>query len=184
MKRAVFLDRDGTLIEEKEYLHRPEEVVLLPGVAAALRRLQEAGFLLIMVTNQSGVGRGYFRMEDVERVHQYLSGLLARQGIRLERIYVAPEGPDVPTLGRKPAPYFLLRARDELGIDLAESFMIGDKMIDLECGWRAGVRVSLLVRTGYGAETEAALRPRMGPVLVVNDVAAAAAYILDCSCSS
>ena len=145
MNRAVFLDRDGTLIEDKDYLHLPEEVVIYPGAGAALRRLQDAGFKLIMVTNQSGVGRGYFPIEDVHRVHEHLARELAHDGVRFEKIYIAPEAPDAPSRGRKPSPQFLFDARDEFGFDLAQCHMIGDKLIDLECGWNAGVQQTFLV---------------------------------------
>ena len=151
---AVFLDRDGTIIEERDYLHRPEEVVILPGVAPALKRLGHAGFKLFLVTNQSGVGRGYFTLDDVRAVHEHLSSELARAGVSFEKIYVAPEHPDAPSRGRKPSPQFLFDARDEFGVALERSFIIGDKLIDLECGWNAGVRKSILVRTGYGARAE------------------------------
>lgn len=177
--RAVFLDRDGTLIEEKEYLHRPEAVVIFPGAMAALKKLQGAGFKLILVTNQSGVGRGYFTMADVERVHEHLTQELAREGVRLGKIYIAPEAPDQPSRGRKPSPKFLFDARDEFGLDLAQSFMIGDKLIDLECGWNAGVKKSLLVRTGYGAEVERSKANQIKQAAVMNDLAAAAEWILE-----
>jgi D-glycero-D-manno-heptose 1,7-bisphosphate phosphatase len=154
VNRAVFLDRDGTIIEDKDYLHLPEEVVIYPGVGVALRRLQDAGFKLILVTNQSGVGRGYFPIEDVHRVHEHLCGELVKDGVRFEKIYIAPEAPDAPSRGRKPSPQFLFDAHDEFNLDLAQSYMIGDKLIDLECGWNAGVKQSLLVRTGYGAKVE------------------------------
>src|SRR2546423_11920991 len=95
--QAVYLDRDGTLIEEKEYLHRPEDVVILPGTADALRQLQEAGFLLIMVTNQSGIGRGYFTLSDVERVHAHIIREFAKSGVEFRKIYLAPEAPDQPS---------------------------------------------------------------------------------------
>src|SRR6267154_6081276 len=124
MKRAVFLDRDGTLIEDKDYLHRPEEVVIFPGVPAALRRLRKAGFTLFLVTNQSGVGRGFFTLEDVGRVHHHLVAELARNGVHFEKIYVAPEGPDQPSRGRKPLPQFLFEARDEFGLELSASYFI------------------------------------------------------------
>jgi D-glycero-D-manno-heptose 1,7-bisphosphate phosphatase len=176
VNRAVFLDRDGTLIEDKDYLHRPEEVVIYPGVARALNRLQAAGFKLIMVTNQSGVGRGRFPIEDVHRVHEHLSAELARDGVSFEKIYIAPEAPDAPSRGRKPSPQFLFDARDEFGIDLPQSYMIGDKLIDLECGWNAGVRRSVLVRTGYGAKQSANVPE--GKATVVNDMPAAAEWIL------
>ena len=128
----MFLDRDGTLIEEREYLRQPEEVAIFPGAAAALKKLQDAGFLLFVVSNQSGVGRGYFTLADVEAVHAHLARELAREGVQFEKIYFAPEAPDQPSRGRKPSPQFLFDARDEFGVDLARSFMIGDKLIDLE----------------------------------------------------
>src|SRR5262245_16630266 len=146
MHRAVFLDRDGTIIEEKEYLHRPEDVAMVVGAGAALRRLQEAGFKLFLVTNQSGVGRGYFTLADVKQVHAHLTNELATAGVRLEKIYIATEAPNEPSRGRKPSPQFLLDARDEFGVDLGQSYLIGDKLIDLESGWNAGVKKCLLVR--------------------------------------
>src|SRR5437773_12578915 len=171
MDRAVFLDRDGTIIQEKEFLHRPEEVSLLPEVPRALRQLQDSGFKLVIVSNQSGVGRGYFTLADVERVNQRLVELLAREGVRFDKIYVAPEAPEQPSRGRKPSPQFLFDARDQFGIDLAESYMIGDKLIDLECGWNAGVKQSILVRTGYGAKIERESGDKLGLATVVSDLA-------------
>jgi D-glycero-D-manno-heptose 1,7-bisphosphate phosphatase len=175
--RAVFLDRDGTLIVDKDYLHRPEEIVIFPGVGPALKRLQDAGLKLFLVTNQSGVGRGYFPIEDVHRVHEHLCGELAKDGVRFEKIYIAPEAPNVSSRGRKPSPQFLFDARDEFGIDLAQSYMIGDKLIDLECGWNAGVQQCVLVRTGYGKEVETRGLPRGVPV--VDDLPTAADWILN-----
>jgi D-glycero-D-manno-heptose 1,7-bisphosphate phosphatase len=177
VSRAVFLDRDGTLIEEKEYLHRPEAVVIFPDVGPALKRLQDSGFKLFIVTNQSGVGRGYFPIEDVYKVHEHLCRELAKDNVRIEKFYIAPEHPDAPSRGRKPSPQFLFAARDEFGIDLTRSYMIGDKLIDLECGWNAGVKASILVRTGYGTDVE-----RCGGInkaIVVDDLPAAAKWILN-----
>jgi len=181
MNCAVFLDRDGTVIEEKDYLHRAEDVVLLPGASTALRRLQDAGFRLIFVTNQSGVGRGYFPLSDVEAVNARVLRELARDGVRIDRIYIAPEAPDQPSRGRKPSPQFLFDARAEFDLDLAQSYMIGDKLIDCECGWNAGVKQSLLVRTGYGAREETKHAAQLKPALVVDDLAAAAACIVQAS---
>ena len=178
MSRAVFLDRDGTIIEEKEYLSRPEHVVIFPGAAEALKRLQDASFKLFIVSNQSGVGRGYFAMADVERVNRRLVEQLAKNGVRIEKIYVAPEAPEQPSRGRKPSPQFLFDARDEFGIDLSQSYMIGDKLIDLECGWNAGVKKSILVRTGYGAEQERASFSKLADAMVVGALAAATEWIL------
>ncbi len=179
MKRAVFLDRDGTLIAEKNYLSRPEDVVIFPGVAGALKRLQEAGFHLFIVSNQSGVGRGYFTLADVDRVHEHLCWELARDGIRFEKVYTAPEAPGQPSRGRKPSPQFLFDARDEFALDLAESFMIGDKRIDLECGWNAGVQRSLLVRTGYGAALEQEAPAELTRAVIVDGLPEAAEWILN-----
>jgi D-glycero-D-manno-heptose 1,7-bisphosphate phosphatase len=173
MKRAVFLDRDGTIIEDEDYLSRPEDVVILPGVPAALQDLQDAGFRLFIVSNQSGVGRGYFTLADVGNVHSYLTREFAKHGVRFEKIYVAPEAPEEPSRGRKPSPQFLFDARDEFGVDLAGSYMIGDKLSDLECGWNAGVKKCLLVRTGYGAEVERTSAEKLKRALIVDDLAAA-----------
>jgi D-glycero-D-manno-heptose 1,7-bisphosphate phosphatase len=177
VNRAVFLDRDGTIIEEKDYLHRPEEVVIYPGVGPALKRLQDAGFKLIIVTNQSGVGRGKFPIEDVHRVHEHLLAELSKDGARIEKIYIAPEAPDAPSRGRKPSPQFLLDARDEFSLDLAQCYMIGDKLIDLECGWNAGVKQSILVRTGYGSKVE--IKGGTKNAAIVDGLPEAAALILN-----
>jgi len=178
MKRAIFLDRDGTLIEEKVYLHQAADVVIFPGAGAALKRLQAAGFLLFIVTNQSGVGRGYYTLADVEQVHAHLVDEFGRDGVRFTKIYVAPEAPDRPSRGRKPSPQFLFDARDEFGVDLAQSHMIGDKLIDLEAGWNAGVKQSLLVRTGYGADLAQGAGDKLGRAVVVDDLPAAAEWVL------
>lgn len=178
LPRAIFLDRDGVLIEEHDYLHRIEDVVFTPGAFPALRRAAAAGFQFFIVTNQSGVGRGYFTLAEVERVHQHLLAELARQGIGIRKIYVAPEAPDQPSRGRKPSPQFLFEARDEFGLDLAQSYFIGDKLSDLECGWNAGVRQSLLVRTVHGRETERQYDARLRACPILNDLPAALEWIL------
>ncbi len=179
MKRAIFLDRDGTIIEERNYLRDPAHVAIFPGACEALLRLQQAGFWLIIVTNQSGVGRGYFTVEDVEKVHAHLLNEMRKHSVEMKRVYYAPEAPEAPSRGRKPSPQFLFDARDELGVHLAASYMIGDKLIDLECGWNAGVKKSLLVRTGYGRTLESQLGNNANRAVVVDDLAAAANWILD-----
>jgi D-glycero-D-manno-heptose 1,7-bisphosphate phosphatase len=176
--RAVFLDRDGTLIEEREYLSDPENVAPFAAAPEALLSLQKAGFKLFVVSNQSGVGRGYFTMKDVEHVHDRMTECFARSGVRFEKIYVAPEAPGQPSRGRKPSPQFLLDARDEFNLDLPSSYIIGDKLSDLECGWNAGVKKSILVRTGYGRKLEQERPDALGGAVVVDDLPAAAKWIL------
>ena len=178
MNRAVFLDRDGTIIVEKNYLSRPEDVEIFPGAGAALKRIQDAGFKLFIVTNQSGIARGYYTMADAEKVNARLCDDLARDGARFEKIYIAPEAPDQPSRGRKPSPQFLFDARDEFHLDLSRSYMIGDKLIDLECGWNAGVKKSILVRTGYGAEIERNSPDKLRDAIVADGLAAAAEWIV------
>ena len=178
LKPAVFLDRDGTLIVDKDYLHKPEEVEYFPGALEAMKRLQDAGFVLVMVTNQSGVGRGYFTMQDVENVHAKIRADLAALGVTLSEIYTAPEAPDQPSRGRKPSPAFLHDARDAFGLDLARSYMIGDKLSDLEAGWNAGVKRSLLVRTGYGTKVEQKEAAQLKGAVVVDGFAQAAEWMI------
>jgi D-glycero-D-manno-heptose 1,7-bisphosphate phosphatase len=177
--RAVFLDRDGTLIEEKEYLSDPENVVPFAGAAEALLSLQAAGFKLFVVTNQSGVGRGYFTMRDVQLVNDRMTQFFAQSGVRFDAIYIAPEAPGQPSRGRKPSPQFLLDARDEFGLDLPASYFIGDKLLDLECGWNAGVKQSILVRTGYGRKLEQEHSNLLANAVIADDLPAAAKWILN-----
>ena len=178
MNRAIFLDRDGTLNVDKNYLSNPAELVIIPGTSAALRRLMDAGYLLFIVTNQSGIGRGYYSLADMHAVNERLCEVLAKDGVRFEKIYYAPEAPEDPSCGRKPSPQFLFDARDEFGLNLAQSYMIGDKLIDLECGWNASVKKSILVRTGYGTKVEAA-NPSITPrAIVADDLSAATEWIL------
>jgi D-glycero-D-manno-heptose 1,7-bisphosphate phosphatase len=178
MQRAVFLDRDGTMIVEKNYLHRPEDVEIFPTTPIGLKKLCDVGFKLFIVSNQSGIGRGYFTMADVDKVNQFMCRELAKSGVRFEKIYIAPEKPEEPSRARKPSPQFLFDARDEFDLNLAESFLIGDKLIDLECGWNAGVKKSILVRTGYGVEVERDAKKNSHAV-VMDDLDKAADWILN-----
>lgn len=132
----------------------------------------------MIVTNQSGIGRGYFTEADMHRVNARMEELLALDGVRFDGIFYAPEAPDQPSRGRKPSPQFLFEARDRFNINLLHSYFIGDKQIDLECGWNAGVRRSLLVRTGYGAELEREPGRNLRGAVVVDNLQAAADWIL------
>jgi D-glycero-D-manno-heptose 1,7-bisphosphate phosphatase len=177
--RAVFLDRDGTLNVERTYLSDPAQLEIIPGTGAALRQLINAKFLLFIITNQSGIGRGYYTLADMERVNARLCAELALEGVCFEKVYFAPEAPDMPSRGRKPSPQFLFDARDEFGVNLGQSYMVGDKLIDVECGWNAGVRKSILVRTGYGGEVERKSSDDLKNSVILDNVAAAAAWILN-----
>lgn len=165
-KRAVFLDRDGTLVDELGFLRRPEDLRLLPGAAEGLRLLNEAGWLAVLVTNQSGIARGYFDEADLRAVHERLTRELARGGAHLDAMFHCPHHPEVgapplrgPCACRKPAPGLLLEARERMGLDLGRSWMIGDSLRDLEAGRRAGLEGEILVLTGKGAEERAGLPP-------------------------
>lgn len=167
---CAFLDRDGTLIAERHYLSDPAGVELLPRTVDGLRQLRAAGFRLVLVTNQSGVGRGYFTAADVEAVHARLRALLAEAGVELDGIYWCPHGPEDGCACRKPATGLVERACADLGLDPAASVMIGDQAGDVELGRRCGM-TAILVRTGYGA------RGTCVPAAEVDDLAAAAAWV-------
>jgi len=178
----VFLDRDGTINVEKDYLFRVEDFDFIPGVPQAIARLRRAGYLVVVVTNQSGVARGFFRLHQVEALHRHMQGDLGKHGTRVDAFYVCPHHPTegVGTLRRvcdcrKGGPGMLLRAAAEHNIDLGRSFMIGDKAADIEAGERAGC-TPLLVLTGYG-QGEAMKMPAERARRFA-DLAGAADYIL------
>ncbi|MEA3465362.1 MAG: D-glycero-beta-D-manno-heptose 1,7-bisphosphate 7-phosphatase [Thermodesulfobacteriota bacterium] len=156
MQKAVFLDRDGTINVERDYLFRCEEFEFIPGVPQAIKQLNDAGFLVVVVTNQSGVARGYYSEGDVERLHEFVQLQLADYGAHVDAFYYCPHHPDKgndPYLKqcrcRKGQPGMLLDAAREFDIDLPHSFMVGDKLADVEAGFAAGC-VPLLVLTGHG----------------------------------
>jgi histidinol-phosphate phosphatase family protein len=146
---AVFFDRDGTLMEEVEYCADPRQVRLYPGIPLALRRLKAAGFLTFIITNQSGIGRGFFTEAQYQAVQ---TQLLAQIGPGLiDASYFCPDAPGTPSACRKPEPGMVFEAARDFPIDLPRSYFIGDKSADIECGRRAGTR-TILVMTGYGAQ--------------------------------
>ncbi|MCP4599445.1 MAG: HAD-IIIA family hydrolase [Proteobacteria bacterium] len=174
MKRFVLLDRDGTINEERDYLSDANEVKLLPKAAVGLRRIQEIGLGLAVVTNQSGVGRGYFNLNDLENIHGRLSELLEAEGVELNGIYFCPHLPDDKCQCRKPRTGLIEQAAKELGFDPTGSFVIGDKVCDIDLGRGVGA-TTILVRTGYGAEQES--DSSMAPDYIVDDLAQAAEII-------
>jgi len=173
---AIFLDRDGTLMEEANYCRHPDDVRVIPGVLEALRELKGAGFRLVIVTNQSGIGRGYYTVADYEAVQGRLLGLL-EEGL-IDATYFCPEAPEALSSRRKPSPEMVLEAARALGLDLARSWFVGDKAIDVQCGHAAGTR-AILVQTGHGHGEEAGRAE-----FVAKDFASAAAFILRTSDAS
>ena len=176
---AVFLDRDGTLVVEREYLSDPEGIEILPGVAEALRALHAAGYVLVVVSNQSGVGRGLFPADRVHAAMAQMRRLLRHEGVELDAVYFCPHRPEDACACRKPAPELLQRAARNLGLSLRESAMVGDKSLDVETGHRAGAR-GVLVRTGHGRAEEVAFAGAdRRPDAVAEDLGAAVPWLLD-----
>ena len=173
---AVFLDRDGTLMEEVDYCRDPAKVRLLPGVIAGLARLKAAGFRAVIITNQSGIGRGRITEVEYAAVHARLLALIG-PGL-IDATYYCPDAPDHPSTHRKPLPGMVHEAARDLGLDLGRSWLIGDKASDIQCGLNAGVQ-PILVKTGYGARALPA-----GAVGVAEDFAGAIDFILAASANT
>jgi D-glycero-D-manno-heptose 1,7-bisphosphate phosphatase len=150
-RKAVFFDRDGTLMEEVHYCGDPAKVKIYPKVTEALRALRQAGFLNFIVTNQSAIGRGWMTVEQYQAVQRELLRQIGEDLI--DATYFCPDAPEAFSLRRKPEPGMLIEASIEFGVDLRASYMVGDKASDIECGRRAGVR-TILVRTGYGRDQD------------------------------
>lgn len=175
MRRVVFLDRDGTLNEERGYLRDVRDLVLLPGAARAVRRLNDADVAAVLVTNQTGAARGYFPLAHIDALHGRLAASLAAEGARLDGVFVCPhlpaaEGGTGPLAMdcdcRKPAPGLALRAARELGLDLGRAAVVGDKSADVGLARSIGAR-AVLVRTGFGHAT---LAGGASPDVVADDV--------------
>lgn len=173
-RRFVMLDRDGTVIVERHYLSDPCQVELIPGAALALRQLSKMGLGLVIITNQSPIGRGLFSEERLELIHHRLLELLEAEGVHLNGIFYCPHLPVEDCQCRKPKPGMVELAAEELDLDPQASFMIGDKACDIELGRRVGA-TTLLVRTGYGAQLSAAAVVTAD--YVVDDLFAAAQVI-------
>ena len=184
MRPAVFLDRDGTLLEEAGYLDRLERLAFFPFAIDAVRLLQRGGYAVVIITNQSGVGRGLYAEEFVHRVHQVMDERIAAGGGRIDAYYYCPHHPTAEIERyrrdcdcRKPGPGMLRQAAQEMELDLSRSFTVGDKWTDVQAGAAAGAR-SILVRTGYGRSTEEARRGDTTAAAIVDDLVAATAWIL------
>jgi len=177
---AVFLDRDGTLVVEKGYLADPDDIELIPGVPEALYALRQAGYPIVVISNQSGVGRGLFPLSSVHRAMGRLRNLLRPYGVEIDAVHFCPHLPDSGCGCRKPGIELLERAARDLRLSLRQSVMIGDKLLDIRTGHRARA-LSILVRTGYGRDEERSLGGagiEARPDHAFDDLAAAVSWIL------
>ena len=181
---AVFLDRDGTLSEERGFIDRLELIEIFPWTSDAIRLLNRAGFAVVVVTNQSAIGRGIIDLAFLQSVHDALDRHFTKSGARVDRYYFCPHHPDAPLPEyrmacrcRKPGPGMIEQAAADLGLDLSRSFMVGDRPIDVASGHAAGVR-SVLVRSGHssgGSDAPAGLRE---PDAILNNLMEAVGWIL------
>jgi D-glycero-D-manno-heptose 1,7-bisphosphate phosphatase len=185
VRPAVFLDRDGTLIEDVGYLHRLDQMTVFPWTVDVIRALNRAGLAVVVVTNQSGIARGFFTEAFVDETHRLLSARLAAGGARIDAYYYCPHHPDGVVEAyrqrcdcRKPASGLLDRAVRDLDLDPARSFVVGDKWLDIGLARAAGAR-GLLVRTGTGAAEEARPQPGINADAIMDNLAAAASWILE-----
>lgn len=165
MSKAVFIDRDGTITKDKGYITDVSSLELIPGVSQAINGFHSLGFLVILVTNQSAVGRGYITEDVLTEIHEKLKELLSREGSFLDAIYVCPHYPDDGCNCRKPKPGLIRKACNDFYIDLTKSYIIGDQEADIELGRRLDIK-SILVLTGHGKDTV----KKTSPTYVVNNI--------------
>lgn len=184
MKRAVFLDRDGTMIEDAGYLNRVEDIRFFPWTADAIRALDRAGFTVVVVTNQSAIARGRLSEEGLEAIHRAMTGRLDAAGARVAAYYYCPHHPDGRVAAyatvcdcRKPASGLVDRAARDLNLDPRRSFVVGDTWLDVGLARAVGAK-GVLVRTGSGAAAEADPPPGLAADAIVDNLAAAASWIL------
>ncbi|BAF70557.1 D-glycero-beta-D-manno-heptose 1,7-bisphosphate 7-phosphatase [Nitratiruptor sp. SB155-2] len=150
--KAVFLDRDGVINEDSGYVHTIQDFHFLPGVFEALKHFQNLGYHLFIVTNQSGIGRGYYTQDDFYSLSAWMVNQLKKRGITIDKIYHCPHHPDMECTCRKPMPGMLLKAIDEFEIDPKKSWMIGDKLSDIEAAKGAGIENTIIIGSDRGAK--------------------------------
>lgn len=177
-RTAIFLDRDGTINVEKNYLHLAKDWDWIPGAIDALSRFKLAGYLIVVISNQAGLARGYYRESDILDLHTWVNRQLSSSHAKIDAFYFCPHHPDYSTGGcdcRKPLPGLILRAAEKWNIDIPGSWMIGDKLSDVQAGFAAGCQ-NLLVLTGYGAEVSRNQLPK--GTHIAKDLVEASQYIL------
>ena len=177
LRRAIFLDRDGTLNKDTGYVHRKEDWHWLPGVVEALKRFHAVGYALVVVSNPSGLARGMYDLAALHELEAWINADLEAKGAAIDAWYYCPHLPEItgPCSCRKPAPGLILRAAEEMGLDLARSWMVGDRVRDVEAGLAAGCRCVLLRPAQGGYEADAPVPPG---VAVAPHLAAAEVLIL------
>ncbi|MDP3183429.1 MAG: HAD family hydrolase [Desulfobaccales bacterium] len=178
-KVTVFLDRDGTINEQMGYINHLSRFVLLPQTIPAIRRLNQAGLKVVVISNQSGAARGYFPVSLVAEVHAHMKNLLTAGGAHLDGIYACLHGPDEGCACRKPEPGLIHQAARDLDLDLKRSYLVGDRLLDVQTAARAGVK-GILVLTGYGRGEYEFIKAKAPaqPVYVATDLLDAAAWII------
>lgn len=151
LRKAIFLDRDGTINQDRGYVHSPEEWVWIPGAIEAIQEFKKAGYLVVVITNQAGIARGYYPKESMDQLHTHVNSLLSQYQTHIDAFYFCPHHPDFSgdCECRKPFPGMIIKAVQELGISISDSWLIGDKAADIQAGIAANLRC-ILVKTGYG----------------------------------
>ena len=175
INKAVFIDRDGTIAKDVPYCSNPEHFELLPEVAEGIRRLNNHGFKVIVVTNQSGIARGYFNEDMLSRIHDKMHSELAKSDAHVDAIYYCPHHPDDNCECRKPKSKMLLQAASDLNINLEQSYVIGDNDMDIEMGKNVGCKTILIARKNKERESDKVLCPDY----VTSSVSTAAQWIID-----
>jgi len=150
--KAIFLDRDGVINKEKNYLYKKEDFEFIDGVFDACKYFQKLGYQLIVITNQSGIARGYYQEEDFQKLTQWMLRKFTNQGLRILDVFFCPHGPESTCNCRKPKPGMLLEARGKYNIDMKNSWMIGDKEADVQAANAAGIENTILVKTGHNID--------------------------------
>ncbi len=178
--KAVFLDRDGVICENRDdYVKSWEEFVWIPGAKKALSRLKSHGYIAVVITNQSAIGRGVVSRETVDKIHQRMGEEAAERGGKIEKIYYCPHKPDDSCSCRKPEPGLLLQAAEDLKLDLRASYLVGDAITDIEMGHKAGSR-TIMVKTGKGlSELAEKARSKVKPDYIAQDLSEAVDLILE-----
>lgn len=178
MNTAVFLDRDGVITAEPPYFaHKPDQFKVLPNSLDAIKLLNENNFKVILVSNQSGIGRHYYTVQDMQVFNNLLTSSLNQINAHIDKIYFCPHHPDEGCECRKPKPGMLLLAEKELNIDLKHSYVVGDRLVDIQAGKSAGC-TTILVRTGHGGH-EIQSYPDINPHIIVDNIYDAALYIIE-----